>query len=145
MCAYSPRCVSLCLCHLFALHVSAGYREKTETDAAGTTARAEIVLCELGTYSAWSGTGTRDPGTSTDCTPCTLNTYAPRKGMQKCLACKAGTYPTTSTSNGALGPDQCTVCDAFKYRPAFLTSAQCDICPPGSETGPSNHAACTPW
>lgn len=125
--------------------IPAGYREKTVADALGTLLHAEIMLCELGTFSAWTATSTREPATPTTCTVCTLNAYAPRKGMQRCIACKAGTIPSTSTGNGALGPDMCTACGDYKFRPAFVALATCANCSAGSESGPSNHAACTPW
>ncbi|KAL4425823.1 hypothetical protein ABPG75_009839 [Micractinium tetrahymenae] len=112
--------------------IPAGYKEKT-----GVTAKSEIELCDVGTYSAWSNTGTRDPADPTQCSGCTLNSYAPRKGMQKCIACKAGTIPNVAK-------DGCTACTANGYRAAFMAQADCATCPAGSETGPSNHAACTP-
>lgn len=123
--------------------IPAGYREKLVSEGAAV-AKSEIVLCEIGTYSAWSS-GVRDPVTSTVCGVCDLNTYAPRKGMQKCVACKAGTIPNQSASTAdILGPDQCVSCSDTTYRAAFTASATCTTCPAGSETGPSNHAACTP-
>ncbi|KPF41078.1 hypothetical protein [Rhizobium sp. AAP43] len=124
--------------------IPAGYREKLVSGEGAAAAKSEIVLCEIGTYSAWSS-GTRDPATSTECATCTLNTYAPRKGMQKCVACKAGTIPDQSASTTDIkGPDRCVACSATSYRAAFMASATCTTCPAGSETGPSNHAACTP-
>jgi len=64
--------------------------------------------------------------------------------MQKCLACKAGTYPDKSNVNN-LGPDMCTICEAGKFRAAFTQSATCAACSAGSEVGSSNHAACVQW
>jgi len=64
-------------------------------------------------------------------------------GMQKCLACKAGTYP--DNSGGKDGPDMCTTCEAGKFRAAFTASATCAACVAGSEVGSSNHAACVQW
>lgn len=100
-----------------------------------------------GTVSYWSGANrvpaTTDATTAQSCAVCADNTYAPRKGMQKCLACKAGTQP--NTPNGAAGPTECTVCDTNKFRSAFKTDATCTACTDGSEVGPSNHAACTLW
>ena len=69
-------------------------------------------------------------------------------GMQRCLACKAGTVPTKSVGS-LLGPNQCTSCatavGANTFRAAFTASNTCAFCTPGSETAPSNYAACTQW
>lgn len=58
--------------------------------------------------------------------------------MQKCLACKAGYKPAADRMS-------CELCGTGEYRPASDTTGICSICPAGSEVGPSNHAACTPW
>lgn len=124
--------------------IPAGYREKLVAGENANAPKSEIVLCEIGTFSAWSS-GSREPSISTECAPCTLNTYAPRKGMQKCVACKAGTIPNQSASTTDIkGPDRCVSCSDNTYRAAFMASELCTTCPAGSETGPSNHAACTP-
>lgn len=108
-----------------------GYRERkiasdTGGDPTGThasLAKSEIVPCEKGTYSSWNGdpsnplspvprTPVVSPGNednSKTCSPCTGKSYAPRTGMQKCLACKAGTVPIESAA-GLLGPDACASC-----------------------------------
>lgn len=152
--------------------IPAGYRERITAagggDPSGTdaiAAKSEIVPCSKGTYSAWSGDAsdpenpaTRTPNASpTTCQACTGRMFAPRVGMQQCLACKAGTVPTKSVGS-LLGPDQCSSCldgthavggshniGAWGYRDIFTNSDQCSTCPGGRETGPSGHTACTQW
>ena len=115
--------------------IPAGYRERKTAAAGGdlttvdaAAAKSEIVPCEKGTVSYWDADPTvfnsgspvaRHPArtSSTTCEACATRFYAPRVGMQKCLACKAGYVPSQSAvSNAIQGPDGCTALATNEYR-----------------------------
>jgi ribosomal protein L37E len=120
-----------------------------QTLAPAEAAKSEIVPCEKGTYSFWVGIA-RTPTNSSTCQRAGQSDrlYAPRAGMQQALACKAGTYPTISTTtvtDTIRGADQCSPCAPGTYRDFSTNAATCAVCGLGRETGPSGGAACTPW
>lgn len=122
--------------------IPAGWKEKARNST--TYDRSQLELCGKGEVSFWSDSNTRVPADAQSCQACLGdNTYAPRMGMSRCQACRAGSFPDKSVSTLS-GNDVCSPCTGNTYRPAGSSSPTCLTCTAGREVDSSDNTNCLP-